>query len=178
MNKQILQLLIVLLFSSISSFAQTSQSAEIVSRQLFGDGLMVTRAKIPPVEGLVSNFFFYNRVDEPWNGQQWQKIDVGGGHYKLKKRNANYAMDGGNGGSKGQNVKLNNSSSSSQNLQWSITEVAGASPRSKTVATSNYSFFHAQKERGHHANNGLNPERVTIQQRSEVRTLHCQKSDL
>ena len=83
MNKQILQLLIVLLFSSISSFAQTSQSAEIVSRQLFGDGLMVTRAKIPPVEGLVSNFFFYNRVDEPWNGQQWQKIDVGGGHYKL-----------------------------------------------------------------------------------------------
>ena len=49
--------------------------AEIVSYQTFGEGLMVTKAKIPPISGLVSNFFFYNRVDQPWNGNEWYEYD-------------------------------------------------------------------------------------------------------
>ena len=52
----------------------------------------------------------------------WQKVDAGGGAYKLIKRNATgFALDGGSNGSNGQNVNLYDSSNSSQNLQWFIT---------------------------------------------------------
>jgi len=84
MNKKLLHLFVLFLFSSISSFAQTSQSAELVSYQTFGEGLMVTRAKIPPMEGLVSNFFFFNRADQPWSGNEWYEYDweIRGAHPK------------------------------------------------------------------------------------------------
>ncbi|RVU83719.1 hypothetical protein EOL70_15450 [Leucothrix sargassi] len=53
----------------------TSEGAEIVSYNTFGEGLMVTRAKMAPISGTVSNIFFYNRADEPWNGNIWYEYD-------------------------------------------------------------------------------------------------------
>jgi len=55
--------------------AQTSQGAEIISYNTFGEGLMVTKAKMAPISGTVNNIFFYNRVDEPWNGNVWYEYD-------------------------------------------------------------------------------------------------------
>lgn len=57
------------------SQAQSSRGAEIVSFQTFGEGVMVTKAKMAPVSGTVSNMFFYNRADEPWNGNVWYEYD-------------------------------------------------------------------------------------------------------
>jgi len=75
MNKQHLLFFLLFCFSFPSIFAQSSFGAELVSYQRFGEGLMVTRAKIPPVSGLVSNFFFYNREDLPWQGNEWYEYD-------------------------------------------------------------------------------------------------------
>lgn len=58
-----------------ASHAQSSHGAEIVSFQTFGEGAMVTRAKMAPISGTVSNIFFYNRADEPWNGNVWYEYD-------------------------------------------------------------------------------------------------------
>lgn len=69
-------LLIMCLFTpTLSVQAQTSEGAEIVSYHTFGEGLMVTRAKMVPISGTVSNMFFYNRIDEPWNGNTWYEYD-------------------------------------------------------------------------------------------------------
>jgi len=65
----------LLIFFSFSIQAQTSFGGEIVSYQKFGEGLMVTRARIVPLSGVVSNFFFYNRADQPWNGNVWYEYD-------------------------------------------------------------------------------------------------------
>jgi len=61
---------------------------------------------------------------------------VGGGSVQLRKRNAlDYAIHGGgNGGTNGQNVNLWNSSSSSQNLHWLISEIQGAEVRASARA--------------------------------------------
>jgi len=75
MNKKHLLLFFLFCFSIKSSFAQSSLSAELISYQTFGEGLMVTKAKIPAVSGLVSNFFFFNREDEPWNDNEWYEYD-------------------------------------------------------------------------------------------------------
>ncbi len=67
---------IVLLFAPVLSVqAQTSRGAEVVSYNTFGEGLMVTRAKMVPISGTVSNIFFYNRADQPWNGNIWYEYD-------------------------------------------------------------------------------------------------------
>ena len=71
--KLLFTLLSLLLF--MIGQAQTSTGAEIVSHQRFGQGLMVTKAKIVPLSGVVSNMFFYNREDEPWNGNRWYEYD-------------------------------------------------------------------------------------------------------
>jgi hypothetical protein len=69
-------ILALLLFSSsFSVHATTSEGAEIISYQTFGEGLMVTKAKMAPISGLVSNIFFYNRADTPWNGNIWYEYD-------------------------------------------------------------------------------------------------------
>lgn len=68
-----LSLMLLLPFSA--SQAETSEGAEIVSYQTFGEGMMVTRAKMVPISGTVSNIFFYNRADEPWNGNVWYEYD-------------------------------------------------------------------------------------------------------
>jgi len=36
---------------------------------------MVTRAKVPALTGVVSNMFFFNRADEPWNNNVWYEYD-------------------------------------------------------------------------------------------------------
>lgn len=68
-------LVISLFFNCLAVQAQTSTGAEIVSHKTFGEGLMVTRAKMVPISGTVSNIFFYNRADEPWNGNLWYEYD-------------------------------------------------------------------------------------------------------
>lgn len=75
MNIQRILLIICILAPSFSVRAQTSQGAEIISYHTFGEGLMVTRAKMVPISGTVSNMFFYNRTDEPWNGNIWYEYD-------------------------------------------------------------------------------------------------------
>lgn len=59
---------------SLSIQAQ-NYGGEIISNQKFGEGLMVVRAKIVPISGTVSNIFFFNRDDEPWNGNVWYEYD-------------------------------------------------------------------------------------------------------
>lgn len=69
-------LISIFLFLPIYSVqAQTSLGAEVVSYNTFGEGVMVTRAKMVPISGTVSNIFFYNRADEPWNGNVWYEYD-------------------------------------------------------------------------------------------------------
>jgi len=75
MNIQRILLIICILAPTFSVRAQTSQGAEIISYHTFGEGLMVTRAKMVPISGTVSNMFFYNRTDEPWNGNIWYEYD-------------------------------------------------------------------------------------------------------
>ena len=67
-------LILLSIFISSFTFAQNF-GAEIVSYETFGEGLMVTRAKIPAVSGTVSNFFFYNRADLPFEGNEWYEYD-------------------------------------------------------------------------------------------------------
>jgi len=50
-------------------------TGEIVSYNKFGEGMMVTRAKIVPLSGTVTNIFFFNRQDQPWNNNQWYEYD-------------------------------------------------------------------------------------------------------
>ncbi|MFC5050753.1 RICIN domain-containing protein [Rubritalea spongiae] len=53
--------------------------------------------------------------------QQWKKIPMDDGCYKLVKRNASgFGINGGGGGANNQNVHLWNSSHPSQNLHWFI----------------------------------------------------------
>ena len=75
MNIKRILLAICLFVPTLPVQAQTSQGAEIVSYHTFGEGLMVTRAKMVPISGTVSNMFFYNRADEPWNGNIWYEYD-------------------------------------------------------------------------------------------------------
>lgn len=75
MTIQRILLMICLCVPALHTQAQTSQGAEIVSYHTFGEGLMVTRAKMVPISGTVSNMFFYNRSDEPWNGNIWYEYD-------------------------------------------------------------------------------------------------------
>jgi len=72
-NKQILAIFLVLM--SFIVHAQTNFGGEIVSKTKFGHGLMVVRAKIVPISGTVSNMFFFNREDQPWNGNRWYEYD-------------------------------------------------------------------------------------------------------
>ena len=75
MNIRCVVFILFLLSPFVQSQTQSSLGAEIVSYQTFGEGLMVTRAKMAPISGTVSNIFFYNRADEPWNGNVWYEYD-------------------------------------------------------------------------------------------------------
>lgn len=75
MTIQRILFVICLLAPTFPVQAQTSQGAEIISYHTFGEGLMVTRAKMVPISGTVSNIFFYNRADEPWNDNIWYEYD-------------------------------------------------------------------------------------------------------
>ena len=55
--------------------AQSNFGGEIVSYETFGEGMMVTRAKIVPLSGVVTNMFFFNRADEPWKNNEWYEYD-------------------------------------------------------------------------------------------------------
>ena len=66
---------VLLMLLAANTQAQTSYGGEIVSYQTFGEGMMVTRAKVVRFSGTVSNFFFFNRSDEPWNGNVWYEYD-------------------------------------------------------------------------------------------------------
>jgi len=74
MSKRILLVTLLLTFLSFSFYAQNF-GAEIVSKQKFGQGLMVVKAQIVPISGTVSNMFFFNRADKPWNGNVWYEYD-------------------------------------------------------------------------------------------------------
>ena len=59
---KILRLFALLLIASAANVhAQTNYGGEIVSYNTFGEGMMVTRAKIIPLSGTVTNIFFFNR---------------------------------------------------------------------------------------------------------------------
>lgn len=66
-------LFIVFIFNQ--AHAQTTFGSELISHQKFGDGLMVVSSKIVPLSGTVSNMFFYNREDKPWEGNRWYEYD-------------------------------------------------------------------------------------------------------
>ena len=59
------------LLLSTNAQAQQIHGGEIVSYNTFGEGLMVTRAKMVPLSGMLTNIFFFNRADQPWNGNEW-----------------------------------------------------------------------------------------------------------
>lgn len=63
------------IFNFNTAQAQTTFGSELVSYQKFGNGLMVVSAKIVPLSGTVSNIFFYNREDKPWEGNTWYEYD-------------------------------------------------------------------------------------------------------
>jgi len=65
----------LLLLAASNIQAQNNYGGEIVSYNTFGEGMMVTRAKVAPVSGTVSNIFFFNRVDEPWISDTWYEYD-------------------------------------------------------------------------------------------------------
>lgn len=69
--------LFVVCFSlfTTSAQAQNHYGGEIVSYQTFGEGLMVTRARMVPLTGTATNIFFYNRADLPWNNNEWYEYD-------------------------------------------------------------------------------------------------------
>lgn len=48
--------------------AQENDGGEIVNDQTFAEGMMVTRVKMVPLSGTVTNIFFVHCADEPWNG--------------------------------------------------------------------------------------------------------------
>ena len=75
MKIRFLYLLLILLLPFTSASTAANEGAEIISYQTFGEGVMVTKAKMAPISGTVSNIFFYNRVDEPWNGNKWYEYD-------------------------------------------------------------------------------------------------------
>ena len=75
MQKHYFLFIFLVTYFSLSSHAQINYGSEIISYQKFGEGLMVTRAKMVPISGVVSNFFFYNREDQPWNGNIWYEYD-------------------------------------------------------------------------------------------------------
>ena len=66
---------LLLLAAATNAHAQTNYGGEIVSHSTFGEGMMVTRAKIIPLSGTVTNIFFFNREDEPWNNNVWYEYD-------------------------------------------------------------------------------------------------------
>lgn len=70
-----LGLMLFTLLAANQAQAQSAFGGEIVSYHTFGEGLSVTRAKVAPVNGTVSNIFFYNRADEPWKGNEWLEYD-------------------------------------------------------------------------------------------------------
>ena len=75
-HMKILRLFTLLLTVAASNvYAQTNYGGEIVSYNTFGEGMMVTRAKIVPLSGTVTNIFFFNRVDQPWNNNVWYEYD-------------------------------------------------------------------------------------------------------
>lgn len=65
----------LLLIASSNAQAQNNYGGEIISFNTFGEGMMVTRAKVAPLSGTVSNMFFFNRVDEPWISDTWYEYD-------------------------------------------------------------------------------------------------------
>ena len=66
----------ILLFVPVLNVqAQENYGGEIVTFNTFGEGMMVTRARMVPLSGTVTNMFFFNRVDEPWNGNEWYEYD-------------------------------------------------------------------------------------------------------
>jgi len=65
----------LLLVSVSNAQAVTNFGGEIVSYNTFGEGMMVTRAKVATHSGTVSNMFFFNRADEPWIGDTWYEYD-------------------------------------------------------------------------------------------------------
>ena len=65
----------LLLLSVSNAQALNNFGGEIVSYETFGKGMMVTRAKVAPLSGTVSNMFFFNRADEPWIGDTWYEYD-------------------------------------------------------------------------------------------------------
>ena len=75
MNIPRLLTLFLLLIVASNVQAQDNYGGEIVSYNTFGEGMMVTRAKIVPLSGTVSNMFFFNRADEPWNNGTWYEYD-------------------------------------------------------------------------------------------------------
>jgi len=50
--------------------------------------------------------------------QQWDKIGLSNGTFRLEKRNTNFSIDGNNGAERGQDIYLWNSSDSNVNQQW------------------------------------------------------------
>ena len=66
---------LLLVVASGSAHAQQNYGGEIVSYNKFGEGMMMTRAKIVPLSGVVTNIFFFNRQDQPWNNNQWYEYD-------------------------------------------------------------------------------------------------------
>ena len=65
--------------------------------------------------------------------QQWDKIAVSNGSFRLEKRNTNFSIDGNVGGAKGQDVYLWSSASGNVNQQWRFS--GGSAPVTPTPPT-------------------------------------------
>ncbi|TRX62026.1 family 16 glycosylhydrolase [Fulvivirga sp. M361] len=62
--------------------------------------------------------------------QHWRKVNLGGGKFRLEKRNASgFSIDGNAGGANNQNLYLWSSSNGNPNQQWSFTNVGTANAR-------------------------------------------------
>jgi len=66
--------------------------------------------------------------------QQWKKINVGGGAFRLQKRNAaGFSIDGGAGGANDQNLRLQRSNNNNWNQHWLFSSVQVRSTFNKNI---------------------------------------------
>ncbi|GAA3630258.1 T9SS type A sorting domain-containing protein [Flavivirga jejuensis] len=73
------------------------------------------------------------------NNLTWTEIDRGGGYYSYEKLNSGYCMDGGSGGSNGQDITMASCNASDYNQQWEKIDAGNGHYRLQKRGT-NYSI--------------------------------------
>jgi len=74
--------------------------------------------------------------------QQWDKIGLSNGSFRLEKRNTNHSIDGNHGAEQGQQIYLWNSSDSNVNQQWQFSDVGSVPPTTPPPPTDAATFSH------------------------------------